>query len=303
MATAVMGDHELEMGSNHLVELKDSSDLVGDPAALRERFDEDGYLFIRGFYDPNLVEEVRRDILEDIEEEGYLDSTEPLSKGIVDPDWDGLEFDMSGTFWTHTPNSPTQSIQKLTEGDHVMDFFQSFLSEIPLAYDMKVGRAQARGGFTEFHVDHIFMNRGTDNVYSVWRPIGECPIEMGPLLICPGSHRHERLQETYAELDVDQDAFEWQFSDDPFDVIDTIGGPLATADFRMGDALIFSSRLLHGSLANQTDRFRISVDNRYQSVEEPVDGRWVGAEPIDHYNFGNWDNVTPMSELREEWGI
>lgn len=77
-------------------------------------------------------------------------------------------------------------------------------------------------------------------------------------------------------------------------------GPLATADFEAGDALVFPSRLLHGSLSNQTDRFRISIDNRYQSIEEPADGRWVGGDSVDYYNFGYWDEIKPMDELCEE---
>ena len=146
------------------------------------------------------------------------------------------------------------------------------------------------------------MGRGTDDLYTVWRPVGDCPLEMGPLVVCPGSHRHDRLRETYAQLDVDRDVVEGAFSEDPIDVLRTVGASFATADFAAGDALIFGPYLLHGSLTNQTDRFRISIDTRYQSVSEPVDGRWVGADPIGHYNWPS-PNETPMEELREEWGL
>jgi ectoine hydroxylase-related dioxygenase (phytanoyl-CoA dioxygenase family) len=184
-----------------------------------------------------------------------------------------------------------------------MEFFERFVGAPPLGYDRKLGRAKATGEFTGFHVDNVFMGRGTDDLSTVWRPIGDCPVEMGPLLLCPGSHRHERLRETYGQLDVDSDAVDPYFSADPVDVVETIGGPLATAAFEAGDALIFGPYMLHGSLNNQTDRFRLSVDTRYQSVEDPVDGRWVGSDPIGHYNFGTWDDPTPISELRERWAL
>jgi len=297
MTTVRVGEQELEMGSEHLVELRESTDLLGNPEQLRERLSEDGYLFVRGFHDPDLVREARRDVLEHLSEEGLLHPDEPVEKGVIHPDYFGGEFDMSAATWTHYPN-----LEELVEGDDIMAFFEEFLDAKPLALDRKLGRAKATGDFTGFHVDRIFMNRGTENLYTVWRPIGDCPLEQGPLLLCPGSHEHDRLRETYGNMDVDRDVFESAFSEDPFDVIETVGGPLATADFEAGDALIFGQYLLHGSLSNQTDRFRISVDTRYQSIEEPVDGRWVGADPVGHYNWPASDE-TPMSELRSQWGL
>jgi hypothetical protein len=298
MTTVSVGDHELEMGGEHLVELRDSTDLLDDPAAMRERLAADGYLFVRGFHDPARVRAARTDVLEHMAREGLLDPDAPVEAGRIHPDRGTETFDMSGSSWTHYPN-----LRELTDGDDVMAFFERLLGERPLSLDRKLGRAKARGEFTGFHVDSVFVGRGTDDLYTVWRPIGDCPLERGPLVVCPGSHRHERLRETYGQLDVDRDAVVPYFSEDPYDVVDTIGGPLATAAFEAGDALLFGPYLLHGSLSNRTDRYRISVDTRYQSVEDPVDGRWVGAEPIGHYNFEHWSDPTPMAELRERWAL
>lgn len=297
MTLVSVGEHELETDGDELVELRDSTDLVDDPPALRERLAEDGYLYLREFHDPDLVRAARRDVLDHLAEEGMLHPDEPVEEGVVHPDYFGDEFDMSAASWTHYPN-----LEELVEGEAVMEFFEEFLDAKPLALDRKLGRAKATGDFTGFHVDRVFMNRGTEDLYTVWRPIGDCPLERGPLLLCPGSHRHDRLRETYGRMDVDRDVFEASFSEDPHDVVETVGGPLATTDFAAGDALVFGQYLLHGSLSNRTDRFRISVDTRYQSVEDPVDGRWVGADPIGHYDWPA-DDETPMSDLREEWGL
>ena len=41
--------------------------------------------------------------------------------------------------------------------------------------------------------------------------------------------------------------------------------------------------LVHASLDNQTEnRLRISSDSRYQRASEPIDERWVGANPPGH---------------------
>lgn len=297
MTTVHVGDHELEMGSEHLVELRESNDILGEPEELRKRLNEDGYLFVREFHDPDLVREARRDVLAHLDDEGLLHPEEPTGNGVIHPDYFGGEFDMTAASWTHYPN-----LEELVEGDGIMAFFEEFLDAKPLALDRKLGRAKATGDFTGFHVDRIFMNRGTEDLYTVWRPIGDCPLEQGPLLLCPGSHEHDQLRETYGRMDVDRDVFESAFSEDPYDVIETIGGPLATADFEAGDALVFGQYLMHGSLSNRTDRFRISVDTRYQSIEDPVDGRWVGADPVGHYNWPASDE-TPMTELRAQWGL
>jgi hypothetical protein len=39
---------------------------------------------------------------------------------------------------------------------------------------------------------------------------------------------------------------------------------------------------IHGSIDNTTRRIRLSTDTRYQRSDEPVDERWVGANPIGH---------------------
>ena len=53
-----------------------------------------------------------------------------------------------------------------------------------------------------------------------------------------------------------------------------------TTDFRMGDVLVFGMATVHASLDNHSNRFRLSSDSRYQLASEPVDERWVGANPI-----------------------
>ena len=61
-----------------------------------------------------------------------------------------------------------------------------------------------------------------------------------------------------------------------------LGGRWLTAEYRMGDILIFGMRTVHASLDNQTHFFRFSTDTRYQPASEPIDGRWIGENPIGH---------------------
>jgi hypothetical protein len=72
----------------------------------------------------------------------------------------------------------------------------------------------------------------------------------------------------------------------------------------MGDALIFGMFTMHASLNNESDRFRISSDTRYQLASEPVDERWVGDQPLAHYAWhAEPDKVISMEEARSKWGV
>ncbi|MBM3281064.1 MAG: phytanoyl-CoA dioxygenase family protein, partial [Candidatus Handelsmanbacteria bacterium] len=55
-----------------------------------------------------------------------------------------------------------------------------------------------------------------------------------------------------------------------------------SAEYQMGDLLVFSMYTLHASTDNHTDRIRISSDSRYQLASEPVDDRWIGEDPPIH---------------------
>jgi hypothetical protein len=50
----------------------------------------------------------------------------------------------------------------------------------------------------------------------------------------------------------------------------------------MRDVLVFGMYTMHASLDNQTDRWRLSTDSRYQLASEPADERWIGEHPPGH---------------------
>lgn len=126
------------------------------------------------------------------------------------------------------------------------------------------------------------MGRGTQHVYTVWSPLGDVSFEMGGLSVCLGSHRFEDLKQSYGMKDSDRDGI-GHYTDDPLVITEKYGGKWATTEFQAGDVLIFGMYLLHCSLENTTNQYRISVDARYQSVNEKVDERWSGKKPRGHF--------------------
>lgn len=291
-----MGAHDLELGGPYLGHLRVANDLLNDPAALRERMEEDGYLLLRGLHRREKVEAARRVILENLAANGQIDPARPLMEGEVAAGGRGAFLGGSKAL------TRSEAFLGLVESPEVMGFFARFLEAEVLTYDYKWLRVVGPGDFTGAHYDVVYMGRGTRNVYTCWTPLGDIPYEMGPLAVLAGSHRFERVKETYGRMDVDRDHVTGWFSNDPVETVDCFGGQWQTAEFAMGDALIFGMFTMHGSLNNASGRYRLSCDTRYQRASEPVDERWVGEEPLAHYAWTRGETV-PMEVMRKRWGV
>jgi ectoine hydroxylase-related dioxygenase (phytanoyl-CoA dioxygenase family) len=289
-----IGNRELEMGGPHLTELRDSSDIRDDFPALRARMEEDGYILIRGFHNREQVLKARSELLHDLAEKGKLDPS-------TDPEEARLHPDNKGHFWAGT-NEDKPELLKVLEGPEVMRFFENFLGGEAMTYNYKWPRAVQHGQSTGAHYDIVYMGRGTPNLYTLWTPFGDTPIELGTLAVLLGSHRWTKVKETYGKLDVDRDRTEGWFSEDPMELLEKYGGRWATTSFNAGDAIFFGMFTMHASTVNVTPHIRISCDTRYQLASEPVDERWIGKKPKGHEAHGTAPLRT-MDEARKQWGL
>lgn len=290
-----MGIRELELGKELRV-LRDANSLLGNSEALQARMIEDGYLLIRQFHDPAVVRAARQVVLTNLHENKQLDPAQPIDIAAINDRARGA-FLGGAKAITHTPE-----FLSVVESQDVMHFFSDFLNAPALTYNYKWLRCVGHGDFTGAHYDIVYMGRGTHNLYTLWTPLGDIAYEQGPLAILHGSHRFDKIKETYGRMDVDRDHVTGWFSNDPLEMTDTYGGQWLTSEFKMGDALIFGMFTMHGSLNNTTQSFRVSCDTRYQRADEPVDERWIGDNPIAHYAWTQGDTV-PMQEARKRWGV
>ncbi|HZO91144.1 MAG TPA: phytanoyl-CoA dioxygenase family protein [Chthonomonadaceae bacterium] len=296
MATYGMAKRELELGGKYLGTLRDANDLRDDIQALHALMEEDGYLLIRSFHDRAKVEAARRALVEDLDAAGQIDRRYPIMDAVVA---EGAR----GTFasgWKQARRMP--AFLNLVESPEIMEFFARFLGGPTATFDYKWLRVIGPGGYTGAHYDVVYMGRGTRNLYTVWTPIGDVTLDMGPLAILVGSHRFERIKATYGQMDVDRDNTEGWFSTDPIELVDRYGGQWRTTEFQMGDAILFGMFTMHASLNNVSNRFRITCDTRYQRADEPMDERWVGRDPIMH-DAAKQGEFVPMTEARKRWGV
>ena len=244
----------------------------------------------------------REAIVDYLEENKALVEGEPLMEAVMPKS--GKEVRMTGqSAITHHP-----SALAVFENKRLFDFFRLYFGEEAVTYDYKWLRAVGNESFTGCHYDTVYMGRGSQNVHTVWIPIGNIPVSQGTLAILEGSHNLEsfaRLRNTYGRIDVDRDMIsEGWFSSDPYEITDKFGGRWLTTEFNPGDLLIFGLFTMHASTTNLTDKFRISCDIRFQPSGEKMDERWAGKKPVGHYAWGKDEaKERPITDLRKEWGI
>ena len=284
--------HEVDTSPERFGELRRSHHLLGDPAALRGRMEEDGYLFLPGLLDREEVVAARRSVMAMLAEEGILEPGTPPGEGIAAREPTG-----KGTGVRNDLARKSREVQRVLYGGRMMAYYREFLGGDVLHFTYTWLRPRTPGGATAPHYDVVFMGRGTTRLYTAWTPFSDISLEMGGLMVLEGSHRLERLKNTYGQKEVDtyctnlphahervtgQKMFTGQLSKNPVRLRDTLGGRWLTAEFRMGDVLTFGMYTLHCSLDNHSDRVRLSADSRYQLASEPADHRWTGEEPPAH---------------------
>jgi hypothetical protein len=280
--------------------LRDSSALIGNTVSLRQRMNEDGYLYLPGLLHRQVVLDARREILRRMAAEGCLDPAADLMLGRLLPNSKlALRPDLT------RDNAPLAKV--LYEGP-LMAFFAQFLGGAVRHFDFTWLRTIQPGPGTPSHMDSVYMNRGTHNLYTVWTPLGDIDATLGGLMIMEGSNNNTRLKETYGLKDVDAycenkpEARAWgkswgtggSLKGNPNQIRRSIGrgingqtGKWLTTQYQAGDVLIFSIFTVHASLDNRSERLlRLSSDTRYQLASEPADERWIGADPVGHGEAG-----------------
>jgi hypothetical protein len=120
------------------------------------------------------------------------------------------------------------SVLDVIENSYLYHIFTCIFNGIPpLTFDFKWLRGMHHGGNTGCHLDRVYMNRGSSQLLTCWIPLDNLTIDMGVLAVLEGSHRLDRsiddgytkLQNTYANMDVDRDQLHgtgW-FTEDPME--------------------------------------------------------------------------------------
>lgn len=287
--------------------LRESNDVLDDVGALRTRFEEDGYLYIRDFLPEELILDARRAIFKRVAEEGGLNPDHDLMDGVLRPLEPGTEDKKKG--FRPELTEDCDEVKRVVHGPEICRFYEQFFGEPIRYFDFIWARLMGKGQGTASHCDWVYMGRGSKQLMTCWIPYVDVPLDVGGLILLEKSHlQRDRIKEylnkdvdAYCEnrpSDVQKVAVEgnWSFpgwlSQRPDTLTEKFNSRWLTSEqYRPGDILTFRMDMIHGSLDNHTDRIRFSTDTRYQPASHPADERWVGANPSGHSTAGKRGRV------------
>jgi len=268
----------VEVPDGMLGPMRDSAGLLDDPAGLRARLEADGFLYLQGVLDRDAVLAARREILERLE---GVDEVAPGTDGVFTGRSRRAEREPDlGRFWKSVSEGPR--LRSVSHGPATARVVEAVSGEPVVAQDYTFLRVGIAGRATGLHYDYPFFAREHDRVWTVWLPLGEVPMERGPLAMVEGSHRFGDLIEPMRGFDVAKDTGrKADLGADAVSFARERGVRLLTADFAPGDVAVFGMYVAHGSLDHHegSGRVRISCDVRWQPARLPKDERYFGANP------------------------
>lgn len=274
-----------------MIEFADSTELLEDHDALRSRFEEDGYVFLKGAVDRELLLDLRRRVTSICKKHGWLRRGTDRMDAIAS-DHPCLEEDPR-YYDVYDDVQKLEAFHAVPHHPSVRACMTALLGETAFPHPLSIARLMFPDN-SEFatppHQDHP-NNQGTQDLYACWMPLSDCPIELGGLTILRGSHRLGVLP-----LEFSLGAGNRQAKlDERFQRLEWVGG-----DFELGDTVIFHSLTVHRALPNTSERLRISVDYRFQREGEPLTETCL--QP--HFRRMSWDEIYrgwKRSDLQYYW--
>jgi ectoine hydroxylase-related dioxygenase (phytanoyl-CoA dioxygenase family) len=260
--------------------MDDSSDLLDDADALRQRLSEDGYLYLREVLDREAVLQLRRELLGILARHGWISGGLKLLDGqaVVEP----LHEEMPEHAPVYDDIQRLEAFHAFAHRPELMAIMRAALGPSAFPHPLKICRI----GFPDFyeattppHQDYP-NNQGTTNLTAAWIPVGDLPMDLGPVAILRGSHRYGVLPlgghmgpgRRQAKV--------------PRKMLEELRW--VTSDFAAGDVLVFNSLTVHAALHNITEfDLRLSVDFRYQLEGEALTE--ICLHP--HFQRLTWEDV------------
>lgn len=287
MSTPVLTSNGLPVpfDDEHFAPMRDSTEVAGDGPELRDRFEADGYLLLRRVLDPDAVRALRR---------SYFSR---FDRSYFEPGSDPAEGLFSGTRPAElpphgTPGHPAHAFVRTEE-------FQAFASqpalrglaelllggpsdELPRLIVRHFDRHAPLA--SRAHTDYRYLDAGSDQLVTIWVPIGDCPLATGGLIYLEGSDRLPAGAFDPVRAVTDRPGDDRPISHDLSLVAETVGRRWLWTDYRAGDLAVHSPYLVHASLDTASSLMRLSCDVRFVRRGQPLDPRWTKTWSADDGN-------------------
>jgi ectoine hydroxylase-related dioxygenase (phytanoyl-CoA dioxygenase family) len=250
----------------------------GDIDALWHRLRRDGYLFLKGFLDPQLIEDFRRYYFTMMRDTGIVDGDADPVLGLAGSgEVDRAAFRRI----LYDQIVPSPEYEAVVKSPVVEAWFRWFLGEDVTLHRRRILRhtQPGEGGIgtaTQAHYDLVYLREGTDRVLSMWIPLGDCPTSRGGLTYLERSHHRVLKQEREGSLPKPVASI----TADLPSLADRYDERWLISDYAAGDVVVHSAHIVHAALDNvdADGVMRLSTDIRYQRMSEPIDWRWEHDE-------------------------
>ncbi|WP_395094610.1 phytanoyl-CoA dioxygenase family protein [Armatimonas sp.] len=247
----------------------DSTPLLSEGEALRARAATDGYLFFRGLLPAEAILPVRADLLEVVAKHGWLadEATGTLNvEALAAVPESAMRTDIGVSVAAYDDVQRLENVHRLPHHPRLLALYKMLLADEVLVHARHIIRMISPHPAifpTPAHQDFPLV-QGTQNTWTCWFPLGECPRTMGSLKVLSGSHKLGYLPLKRA---LGAGGITVQTCPDEESEDDWVEG-----DFALGDVLTFPALTVHKALPSQfKDRIRLSFDVRYQALSEPVE--------------------------------
>lgn len=228
-----------------IAELTDSTALIGDPQALRRRYLDDGVVYLRGVIDRDLVAWGREKYRQALAAEGLIDPA------VEAPVWTGRKTET----WRPCDAIGTTVWHEVVKQPLLNQVMRDVLADDPVWIPIAAHRSGMPTGPIVEGQD-LFAGRHQDGFYNegmlftiCWMPIRDVDRAHGSFAVAPGTHHRGSLHDTTLKGNAIPRA---AIADDAW----------RSADFRVGDVLIFNYLTAHTALPNPSNEIRLSLDVR-----------------------------------------
>ena len=233
------------------------SDPGADPRITRQRAQREGYVFCRALVPRDRIDALRDHALAVAEDLGWLDADAPPAAARAVPGARLGAYDDPRWIAFLRRVLPHPSFAALRVAPAVVAVLTAILGAQPEsdAGDLcRVVSSDDPAHTTVAHQDRFYLPGGTPR-WSMWVPLGPCPLTLGPLAVLPRSHERGLLPHAGDVA--------WRRGVDVADDADW-----AASDLEPGDAILFSWLTVHRALPNVSGRaLRLSATCRYRAAD------------------------------------
>ncbi|MBD2868964.1 phytanoyl-CoA dioxygenase family protein [Paenibacillus arenilitoris] len=264
---------------------KNSAELLTQPEQLRQRAEEDGYLFIKGMLPADAVNSVRQDVLAVLDRHGLLDPAHAAETAMGNIErirqytaeeiaWNGV-----GTVIdVYRDVQKLESFHALAQSSAILNMLSTLFGETAFPHPRNIARIMLPHPdvhVTPSHQDYLHV-QGSADTWTCWIPLGDVSADLGGLAVLRGSHREGLLGVARSPGAGGLES-----------ILCGLGYEWETAAYESGDVLAFHSYTVHKSLPNRIPgKIRLSCDFRYQKISDPIEQ----ASLLPHGPFA-WDQL------------